>query len=141
MTSNRRVRTGQSMRQPPYPDATEIVNHRTWQPGWGLGARYYGWFITLQSPEFDELHQLIDTYQAALAHIPYLDLIPRQWRHLTIQGVGHREEVGDQIDDVAAVVQAWSRPVSQVPLHPLSPSDQQLSIARRSLFPHSIRHR
>lgn len=83
--------------------ATELTNHWWWRPGWKVGTRYYAWHIT-----FDDqagFHSLVDRYQEQLAHVDGLDLIPREWLHLTIQGLGFVEDVSvSQVDDVLANV-------------------------------------
>lgn len=83
----------------PYADQPEMANHWWWRPGWHVGTRFYAWHITLDGQ--DELHRLIDTYQEALKPFPTLDPIPRQWRHITLQGLGHVDEVSDQQRDEA----------------------------------------
>jgi 2'-5' RNA ligase len=70
-----------------YKHATELRNHWWWRPGWQVGTRFYTWHITFDDQP--ELHNLVTTYQAELAHHPGLDLVPHQWLHLTMQGVGH----------------------------------------------------
>lgn len=93
----------------PYADQLEMTNHWWWRPGWQVGTRFYAWHITLDGQ--DELHSLIDTYQDALKPFPTLDLIPRQWRHITLQGLGHVEDVSDQQRDeaVQAVAERLAR--------------------------------
>ncbi|WP_150132555.1 2'-5' RNA ligase family protein [Intrasporangium calvum] len=83
----------------PYADHAEMANHWWWRPGWKVGTRFYAWHITLDGQ--DELHQLIDQYQEALRPFPTLDPIPRKWRHITLQGLGHVEDVSDQQRDEA----------------------------------------
>ena len=82
-----------------YADHDVMANHWWWRPGWKVGTRFYAWHITLDGQ--DELHALADKYAAALADVPTLDLVPRQWRHITLQGLGHVEEVDDARRDAA----------------------------------------
>lgn len=82
-----------------YAEHDEMANHWWWRPGWKIGTRFYAWHITLDGQ--DELHRLIDLYQDVLRPFPTLDSIPRQWRHITLQGLGHVEDVSDQQRDEA----------------------------------------
>src|SRR6478735_4092488 len=83
----------------PYADHHEMANHWCWRPGWGVGTRFYAWHITLDGQ--DELHRIIDQYQDALKPFTTLDPVPRKWRHITLQGLGHVEDVTDQQRDEA----------------------------------------
>lgn len=79
-----------------------MANHWWWRPGWRVGRRMYTWHVT-----FDDkpaIHDLAAKYQAKLAGLPGLDLIPARWLHLTTQGVGFTDEVSDS--DVDAIVGA-----------------------------------
>ena len=67
--------------------------------GWQVGTRFYAWHVTLDGQ--DALHDFIDRYQEELEPFPTLDPIPRQWRHLTLQGLGHIEEVSEAQRDEA----------------------------------------
>ena len=82
-----------------YADHDLMANHWWWRPGWKVGTRFYAWHITLDGQ--DQLHALADQYAAALTEVPTLDLVPRQWRHITLQGLGHVEEVDDARRDAA----------------------------------------
>lgn len=83
----------------PYADQPEMANHWWWRPGWHVGTRFYAWHITLDGQ--DELHHLIDDYQEALKPFPTLDPVPKQWRHITLQGLGNVKDVSDQQRDEA----------------------------------------
>jgi 2'-5' RNA ligase len=52
-----------------------------------------------------DLRRVVGAYQARLAERPGLDLVPAEWLHLTVQGVGFADEVaaGDVERIVAAV--------------------------------------
>lgn len=71
-----------------------LRDHWWWRPGWQTGTRFYTWHLTFDGR--DGLHQLVDHYHAVLSGFAGLDLIPHRWLHVTMQGVGHV----DQIDDV-----------------------------------------
>jgi 2'-5' RNA ligase len=88
-----------------YEHATDLRDHWWWRPGWQVGTRFYTWHITFDGQT--ELHRLVDTYQAELARHPGLDLIPRRWLHLTMQGVGHTADITtDQINNLLSAAQA-----------------------------------
>lgn len=68
----------------------ELVDHWWWRPGWGVGRRFYAWHVN----GFGEaLHRLVGVYQRELSTVAGLDLIPGEWLHLTMQGVGFVEDV------------------------------------------------
>ncbi len=77
-----------------YRHADRLRNHWWWRPGWHQGTRFYAWHITFDGAE--ALHRLIDYWQFDLRQFVGLDVIPRRWLHLTMQGVGM---VGDIPDD------------------------------------------
>ena len=75
-------------------DAEGVRSHWWWRPGWGVGTRFYAWHVTLDGQ--DGLHRVVDGYQRELASIGEIDLIPREWLHLTMQGVGFVDDVDEQ---------------------------------------------
>lgn len=84
------------------PHATHIRNHWYWRPGWGIGSRFYTWHITFDGQP--EVEHLADQYRALLSQQPNLDVIPNQWLHLTMQGIGFVHNVAPE--DVDAIVAA-----------------------------------
>lgn len=72
-------------------DALAMRNHWWWRPGWQKGRSFWTWHFTFEGAT--ELHDLVCAYQAELADIPTLDLVPQQWLHLTVQGLGFTDEV------------------------------------------------
>jgi 2'-5' RNA ligase len=66
-------------------------DHWWWRPGWRVGRRLYTWHLTFAGQ--DELYELVAAYQGSLAGLPGLDLVPREWLHLTMQGIGFTDEV------------------------------------------------
>jgi 2'-5' RNA ligase len=85
--------------------ATELRDHWWWRPGWHIGTRFYAWHITFDGAS--RLSQLADFWQDRLRAFDYLDLIPRRWLHLTMQGLGMVQDVPDETREqiVAAVRQ------------------------------------
>jgi 2'-5' RNA ligase len=100
----------------PYPDATVLVNHWWWRPGWTVGTRFYAWHITVN--DLPELRDLVSTYQQGLADFPTLDFIPPEWMHITVQGVGHVRNVPDAERD--AIVHSVAARLADIPASTLS---------------------
>jgi 2'-5' RNA ligase len=72
-----------------------LTNHWYWRPGWGVGTRYLTWHLLWQDQP--ALHRHAAAYRRALQPFSeVLALVPDQWLHLTMQGVGHRREVSRQ---------------------------------------------
>lgn len=61
------------------------------------GRHVYVYFVTFH--DVPGIHPLVDAYQQHLAHLPGLDLIPHQWLHITVQGIGFTDEITDQQRD------------------------------------------
>lgn len=71
-------------------DAATMKDHWYWRPGWAVGRRFYTWHLTFADSA--DLHRLAADYRKALADTPGVDLIPDEWLHLTMQGVGFIDE-------------------------------------------------
>jgi 2'-5' RNA ligase len=80
---------------------TTVRNHWWWRPGWRTGRHFSACHLTLDNQP--QLRELVRHYQDALAHLPGLDLIPPQWLHITMQGIGFTDEIGAV--DLAAVTE------------------------------------
>ena len=91
--------------------AEQMADHWWWRPGWRTGRRMYTWHFTFDDQP--SVHDLAARYQAKLAGLPGLDLIPAKWLHLTTQGVGFTDEVSDR--DVAAIIDATSERLAALP--------------------------
>ena len=129
--------------------ADHVRNHWWWRPGWHHGTRFYTWHLTFEHQP--QLHELVDAYQHELADLPQLDLIPRQWLHLTMQGVGFVDQVDQhQLDQLVHAARArlaalrapeitFDRPLlrPEAILLPATPADSVIAIrdAIRSAFP------
>ena len=72
--------------------------HWWWRPGWRPGRRQYAWHLTFSeqavSRGLADLRRVIGGYQARLADLGGLDLVPVVWLHLTVQSIGFADEVG-----------------------------------------------
>lgn len=89
----------------------ELDDHWWWRPGWRSARHFYACHLTMEDQP--ELRELITAYQDALARVPGLDLIPAQWLHLTLQGIGFTDEIHpDQVEKVRA---SGSRRLAAVP--------------------------
>lgn len=92
----------------------QTADHWWWRPGWAVGRRFYAWHITFPGPEGAQLRRFAAEYRAALKALPGLDLIPDQWLHLTMQGLGFTDEV-EQHDVDAIVTAAHARLAAVAP--------------------------
>lgn len=87
----------------PLPPTTR--NHWWWRPGWTKGRHFYACHLTLDDQP--ELRELIMDYQQAVASLPEIDLIPPQWLHLTMQGIGFLDEISnDEFDALSDALTA-----------------------------------
>ncbi|WP_433347653.1 2'-5' RNA ligase family protein [Microtetraspora malaysiensis] len=88
-------------------------DHWWWRPGWRVGRRMYAIHTTFEGQ--DGLHDLVRAYQEPLRALPGLDIIPLDWLHLTMQGVGFTDEV-DDVETIAKAVQRRLAPINPVDL-------------------------
>ncbi|MEV7289663.1 2'-5' RNA ligase family protein [Streptomyces sp. NPDC093252] len=87
-------------------------NHWWWRPGWSTGRRFYTWHLTFEGQ--DDVHRLAAEYRAALAPAGNaLTLIPDQWLHLTMQGIGFVGDVPES--DVHAITEAARTRLANIP--------------------------
>lgn len=62
-------------------------NHWWWREGWGPGTRYLTWHLTFE--DATALHEAAERAGKALSTVTGLDVVPVEWLHLTMTGVGH----------------------------------------------------
>ncbi|MEU7172815.1 2'-5' RNA ligase family protein [Micromonospora tulbaghiae] len=60
-----------------------------------------------------ELYRLADSYRSALTAAPPATLIPDQWLHLTMQGIGFTDETNDET--LAAITKGADYQLKQLP--------------------------
>lgn len=113
--------------QPSLTNAEQIRDHRWWRPGWRRGRRFYAWHLTFEGQQ--DLHALVDRYQCALSGLAGLDMVPREWLHLTMQGVGFVDEVTTA--DVERIARAARRRLAALPV-------PGLAFGRTVVFPESV---
>ncbi|MFJ6298697.1 2'-5' RNA ligase family protein [Streptomyces griseoviridis] len=88
-------------------------NHWWWRPGWKTGRRFYTWHLTFGGQ--DDVHRLAAEYRTALAPLgpDVFTLIPDQWLHLTMQGIGFVDETDTETVD--SIVVAARHRLAHVP--------------------------
>lgn len=91
-------------------DADRLRDHWWPRPGWRPGRIMLTWHLTFDHAA--ELHQLVREFQSTLADLPGLNLVPVEWLHLTIQGVGYEDET--PAEDVAAVIECVQERVANL---------------------------
>ncbi len=88
-----------------------LSNHWYPRPGWTESTHYLTWHLIPYGAT--GLLAAAERYQRALSGLPGLDIVPPQWLHLTVQGVGFVDEVTPA--ERAAVVEAGRRRVAGSP--------------------------
>ena len=86
-------------------------DHWWWRPGWRVGRRFHACHFTME--QHAGLAKLVAQYQAALRDFPGLDLIPKRWLHLTMQGIGFVDELND--DAVTVLAATIRQRLAEVP--------------------------
>jgi 2'-5' RNA ligase len=93
-------------------DVAQVKNHWWWRPGWQVGRHFYACHITFENEP--AVQRLAAAYREPLTQLPGLDLIPRQWLHLTMQGIGFTDEVsGSEISVITAGISGRLASITQ----------------------------
>jgi 2'-5' RNA ligase len=92
------------------PLPASVRNHWWWRPGWSAGRHFYACHMTMDDQP--QLRDLVADYQQALTNMPGIDLIPPQWLHLTMQGIGFTDEI--DADDLAALEHALTAELATI---------------------------
>jgi len=92
------------------PLPASVRNHWWWRPGWAEGRHFYACHLTLDDQP--KLRQLVADYQEALTGVAGIDLIPPQWLHLTMQGIGFTDEI--TADELAALDHALTTELANI---------------------------
>jgi hypothetical protein len=90
---------------------SKVAYHWWWRPGWHVGRRFYTVHATFAGAP--EVQALVAKSRDRLAGLPGLDLIPGEWLHLTMQGIGFADEVSDA--DLSAIIIAAKTRLAAVP--------------------------
>jgi 2'-5' RNA ligase len=85
----------------PGQHAAEVHDHWWWRPGWHVGRRFYAFHITFDGQH--ELHRVVQAYRTALADAETVTLVPDQWLHMTMQGIGFTDEI--RADDAERIAE------------------------------------
>ncbi|GGM29443.1 hypothetical protein GCM10011608_12630 [Micromonospora sonchi] len=120
-----------------YRALDSLTNH--WErAGWRPGRRSYLWLLRLG--ESGTVRALASRCQAALGHIPTLDMVPLKWLHLTVQKVGFTDEVpAAQLDQIVAAAQRRLAILPPIPLR-VGPLTGSAGAVRFSAGPHPPVH-
>lgn len=111
-----------------YADRDTMTNHWWWRPGWHVGTRFYAWHITQEGQP--GLLDLARRYRDAVSTIRTLDPIPDEWLHMTVQGIGHVEDINDAALDFVTLRVA----VRLQELAPITTSYRRAHIADEALI-------
>jgi 2'-5' RNA ligase len=107
---------------------TNVHDHWWWRPGWRQGRHFYACHLTLDDQP--ELRQLVRGYQAATRELPFLDQIPAEWLHLTMQGIGFTDQISErEITDITASLRS-----ELASLTPPTAMFQNPTISREALY-------
>lgn len=103
-----------------------MADHWWWRPGWQPGSRFLTWHLTFENAP--QVHRIAADYRRILADVPGLDLVPDQWLHLTMQGLGFAQDVVD----VATILDAARVRLAAIPAF-------DVSFDRPAVTPEAIR--
>jgi 2'-5' RNA ligase len=104
-------------------------SHWWWRPGWAPGRRQLAWHLTFGAQTVSrgqtDLRRVVGGYQIRLAELPGLDLVPVEWLHLTVQGIGFADEVdAGELEQIVAAVRRRCAALAPVRLT-LGPAELQ----------------
>jgi 2'-5' RNA ligase len=110
------------------PLPASMRNHWWWRPGWTTGRHYYACHLTLDDQP--QLRELVARYQQAVANVPGLDLIPPEWLHITMQGIGFTDEINSA--QLRRVTEALTQELSKI--DPPTVSFRYLTVHPEAIF-------
>jgi len=100
-----------------------MADHWWWRPGWRPDRHYLTWYVV-----FDDqaLRDHVAEHQKALADLDYLDPVPADGIHMTVQGVAFADEldadavarIGAQADERTADIEPFTLTVGPIAAYP-----------------------
>lgn len=79
-----------------------LADHWYWRPGWRPDRHYLTWYLLFDPDDHADLGTFVAEQQQHL-DLPYLDLVPPDGLHLTVQGVAFAEDISaDQATQIGA---------------------------------------
>lgn len=91
------------------------TDHWWWRPGWGPGARYFTFHLTFE--DATTLHAAARAFHESVRGVAAVDVVPLEWLHLTMTGVGFIADVDERtLDAVADEVFAAASGLDTLPL-------------------------
>ncbi len=83
------------------PGSDELRAHHEWRPDWTIGRSCLYWYLTFDGAA--DLTRVWVEAEPMLAPLPTVDLVPREWLHLTVLEVGFVDEVqGAELESILA---------------------------------------
>lgn len=73
-----------------------LRSNRDWSGWWTETTRFYAWHLTVEDTA---VPRLVARYHRALRDLEGLELVPVNWLHLTVHGVGLVEDVSTEARD------------------------------------------
>ncbi|MEU0518173.1 2'-5' RNA ligase family protein [Streptosporangium sp. NPDC006007] len=100
-----------------------MADHWWWRPGWREGRRFYTWHLTFG--DAPDVHRIAQQYRKGLSSLAGLDLVPNQWLHLTMQGLGFVDEVTEE--DARVIAEAAATRLAKIPAFALELNRPQIT--------------
>ena len=110
------------------PLPPSLRNHWWWRPRWKTGRHYYACHLTLDDQP--QLRQLVAMYQQAIEDRPGLDLIPPEWLHITMQGIGFTDEISGT--ELRSLTEALTQELGKI--DPPTVSFRSLTVHPEAIF-------
>jgi len=114
-----------------YQQLDHLTTHWYWRPGWKPGRTFLTWHLTFEDQP--ALHTLVAEIQDHLS-VDYVDLVPSEGLHLTVQGIGFTDEITDS--ETTAIVAASQQRCAAIPafdltLGPVDPDAEGIGLLVR----------
>jgi len=97
-------------------DFSQTRNHWWWRPGWRPGARYAIFHLTFELAL--ELTSEAARCERFLSGVPNVDVVPPEWLHLTMTGVGFTDAHDPQ--DLLELAEAVLAEIGELDREPLT---------------------